>query len=83
MADNVKEMFVVEWSAKQNAFQIRTVGEMLESNLRTALHGYEIEYVVVAIAGAFSEAKRIAEAIEAKLKVKLSNLPTHELDSID
>ena len=67
MVNDIDEMFVVEWSPSQKQFHIHSVGEMLESNLHAALHGFEADYVPLAIAPTESEADQVAAAIEAKM----------------
>ena len=46
----LNEMFVVEWNARQNKFQIQALGEVLKSNLLAAVRRRSSGYVPVAIA---------------------------------
>jgi hypothetical protein len=76
--NELNEMFVVEWNAKQKQFQIQPLGEILKSNLRAAVKGRNSGYVPVAIAHTEAEALEMSKLIEAKLKRR-----GHRADSSD
>ena len=75
----LNEMFVVECKARRNKIQIRSVGEMLKSNLLAAIEGRDSGYVPAAIAHTEAEALEISRLIKAKLK----NSRAHRGDSLD
>ena len=78
--NEMNKMFVVEWNATQREFHIQTLGEILKSNLVSAVNGRASGYVPVAIAHTEREALEMAKLIEAKIK-KLRR--DHRVESSD
>ena len=76
--NEINEMFVVEWNAKQKALQTRALGAILKSNLLAAINGRNSGYAPVAIAHTEAEAVKMSKLIEAKLKMR-----SHREDSSD
>jgi hypothetical protein len=66
--NEMNEMFVVEWSPSHKQFRIRTIRQMLKSNLNAAVHGQGVSQVPVAIAGTEEEALKMSNIIEVKLE---------------
>ena len=76
--NEMNEMFVLEWNARQKTFQIQALGEILKSNLVGAVNGRNSGYVPVAIAHTEAEALKMSKLIEGKLKMR-----GHRADSSD
>jgi hypothetical protein len=68
--NEMNEMFVVEWNARQKRFHIQALGEILKSNLRAAVKGRNSGYFPVAIAHTEAEAVEMSKLVEAKLKMR-------------
>jgi hypothetical protein len=66
MTNDIKEMFVVEWSPRQRSYHFETVGEMLENNLRATLDGKQTDYLPIYITRTKEEARRVRDSIEAR-----------------
>jgi hypothetical protein len=48
--NEINEMFVVEWNARQKVLQIQALGAILKHNLRAAVNGRNAGYAPIAIA---------------------------------
>ena len=68
--NEINEMFVVEWNAKQQVLQIQALGAILKHNLRAAVNGRHSGYAPIAIAHTEGEALKMSKLIEARLKVR-------------
>ncbi len=68
--NEINEMFVVEWNARQKVLQIQALGASLKHNLRAAVNGRNSGYTPIAIAHTEREAHKISKLIEAKLKMR-------------
>ena len=68
--NEINEMFVVEWNARQKVLQIQALGEILKHNLRAAVNGRNSGYAPIAIAHTESEALKMSKLIEARLKMR-------------
>jgi hypothetical protein len=68
--NDINEMFVVEWYARQKVLQIQALGAILKSNLRAAVNGRTCRYAPIAIAHTEAEALKMSKLIEAKLKMR-------------
>lgn len=68
--DEINEMFVVEWNARQKVLQIQALGAILKHNLRAAVNGRNSGCSPIAIAHTQAEALKISKLIQAKLKMK-------------
>jgi len=66
--NDINEMFVVEWNARQKVLQIQALGAILKHNLRAAVNGRNSGYAPIAIAHTESEALKMSKLIEARLK---------------
>ena len=77
--NELNEMLLVQWNARQKKIQIRALGEILKSNLVAAVNGQNSGYVPVAIAHTEPEALQISKLIEANLKKSRA----HRRDSLD
>ena len=66
--NEINEMFVVEWNARQKVLQIQALGASLKHNLRAAVSGRNSGYAPIAIAHTEGEALKMSKLIEAKLK---------------
>lgn len=77
--NELNEMLLVQWNARQKKIQIRALGEILKSNLVAAVNGQNSGYVPVAIAHTEAEALQISKLIEANLKKSRA----HRRDSLD
>jgi hypothetical protein len=69
--NDINEMFVVEWNARQKVLQIQALGAILKSNLRAAVNGRTCRYAPIAIAHTEVEALKMSKLIEAKLKRRI------------
>jgi hypothetical protein len=58
------EKFAVLWSPHQNSFQVETVGDMLETNLRIFLNQQAGDFVVLAFADDHEEAKSLCKSFQ-------------------
>ena len=67
--NDINEMFVVEWNARQKVLQIQALGAILKSNLRAAVNGRTRGYAPIAIAHTKPEALKMSKLIEANLKM--------------
>lgn len=77
--NEINEMFVVEWNAKQKLLQIQALGAILKNNLSAAVNGRTSGYEPIAIAHTEAEALKISKLIEAKLKVRSRENSTETL----
>jgi hypothetical protein len=68
--NEINEMFVVEWNARQKVLQIQALGAILKSNLRAAVNGRNSGYAPIAIAHTEEEALKMSKLIEAQLKMR-------------
>jgi ArsR family metal-binding transcriptional regulator len=68
MHDDFYKLFVVEYSAMQNAFHVQTVSEMLLSNIRRFTMQDGNDYVPMA----FTETKEEADKIVASLRERVN-----------
>ena len=68
--NEINEMFVVEWNAKQKVLQIQALGASLRHNLRAAVNGRNSGYAPIAIAHSEAEALKMSKLIEAKLRTR-------------
>ena len=66
--NEINEMFVVEWNARQKVLQIQALGAILKHNLRAAVNGRNSGYAPIAIAHTENEALKMSKLIEARLK---------------
>jgi hypothetical protein len=69
--NEINEMFVVEWNAKQKVLQIQALGAILKHNLRAAVSGRNSGYAPIAIAHTEGEALKMSKLIEARLKMRI------------
>lgn len=70
--NEINEMFVVEWNARQKVLQIQPLGTVLEHNLRAAINGRNSGYAPIAIAHTEGEALKMSKLIEARLTMRKS-----------
>ena len=68
--NEINEMFVIEWNARQKVLQIQALGIILKHNLRAAVNGRNSGYAPIAIAHTQEEAHKMSKLIEAKLKTR-------------
>ena len=68
--NEINEMFVVEWNARQKVLQIQALGASLKHNLQAAVCGRNSGYAPIAIAHTEGEALKMSKLIEAKLKMR-------------
>ena len=68
--NEINEMFVIEWNARQKVLQIQALGASLEHNLRAAVNGRNSGYAPIAIAHTEGEALKMSKLIEARLKTR-------------
>jgi len=65
MTKEIMDLFVVEYSVSQKAFNLCTVREMLDHNCRMILsHKTSNDYLVVGIAESYDEANRLRATFE-------------------
>ncbi len=76
--NEINELFVVEWNARQKALQIQSLGAILKSNLLAAVNGRNSGYAPVAIAHTQAEALEMSKLIEAKLKIRGRREDSHD-----
>lgn len=68
--NEINEMYVVEWNARQKALQIQPLGVVLKHNLRAAVNGRNSDYAPIAIAHTVGEALKMSKLIQARLKLR-------------
>jgi hypothetical protein len=73
---NLCDLFVVEWSEKQSAFQVSTVDSMLEANIECYLHvssPEDSDWMVVGISqtheGAHQQLENLKKMMDGKKPV--------------
>ena len=68
--DEINEMFVIEWNARQKVLQIQALGAILKHNLIAAVNGRNSGYAPIAIAHTEAEALKMSKLIETKLRIR-------------
>jgi hypothetical protein len=68
--NEMNEMFVVEWNARQRKLHIQALGKILKRNLHAAVNRRNSGHFPVAIAHTEAEALEMSKLIEAKLKMR-------------
>ncbi len=61
--EQLNQLFVVEYSIQQNAFNVRTVNEMLENNRQNLARRVSRDYVPVAIMGTHDDAIALSQSL--------------------
>jgi hypothetical protein len=70
VSDEIKNLWVVEWSPTQKQFHVCTVEEMLEVNTRIFEKKTQGEYFPITVCKSVQEAQTICNASENWLKAK-------------
>ena len=68
--NEINEMFVIEWNARQKVLQIQALGAILKHNLSAAVNGRNSGYAPIAIAHTEAEALKMSKLIAAKLRMR-------------
>ena len=62
--ENIEELYLIQWSEKQQVFHVDKIKQILKNNLHSYIRNREIEYFPVAIAHTYEEAETIAKLLE-------------------
>ena len=76
--ENIEELFLVQWSEKQQVFHVDKIKQILKNNHHSYIQNREIEYFPVAIAHTYEEAETIAKLLEQE---RVKNLGIQEIPS--
>lgn len=69
--ENIEELYLIEWSEKQQVFHVDKIKQILKNNLHAYVRNRKIEYFPVAIAHTYEEAQTIAKLLEQEREKNL------------
>lgn len=67
MTQEIGELLICEYSAKQRCFHIETLAEALQKNRRGIIGGQGLDYIPFAVTDEFDEANKLCEEMRKRI----------------